>query len=76
MGEAAGFESLELSSAASEDEFVRRAVLFATRPWSVAGRVWAAGEGLIWRSKRVVGWLVEVEVEAEAEVEVEVSEQR
>jgi len=47
---------LELSRAASADELESRAVLLAKSPEIVAGRVWAAGEGLIWRSKRVVGW--------------------
>ena len=51
--------SLELSTAASEEEekFFAAAVLLATRPEIVEGSVWAAGEGLISRSKRVVGWL-------------------
>ena len=50
--------SLELSTAASEEEekFFAAAVLLATRPEIVEGSVWAAGEGLISRSKRVVGW--------------------
>jgi len=52
---------LELSRAASKEEeeekFFAAAVLLATRPEIVEGRVRAAGEGLISRSKRVVGWL-------------------
>ena len=63
--------SLELSRAASDDEFESLAVLFATRAEIVEGRVSAAGEGLIWSSKRVAGWEWWGFVEAETEAEVE-----
>ena len=49
--------SFEVSKEASADEFDSLAVLFATRPEIVEGRVWAASDGLISRSKRVAGCL-------------------